>query len=181
MDIMECNTIYCWNIIDYGFSERIIHSIADNPALSDKNGNKHITLLINSKGGSLSDVWAIIDFMNELKLKQETIFTTIGIGSIESAALLLFLAGTKGHRYIYKHCHCMCHPYTWYTHESQAMKYTSLKNRRPIEDSLNKQLEEYYIKNTKLTKKNVDEFLSGEDKFFDAQTAVEYGFADKII
>ena len=67
-----------------------------------------ITLYINSIGGSLIDALALIDVMKKSKRKVRT----IGIGSICSAAFLIFASGEKGERYIGKNTSIMCHQFT---------------------------------------------------------------------
>ena len=57
-----------------------------------------LTLYINSTGGSLYDAFALIDVMNRSAIP----IRTIGIGYLLSAALLIFVSGEKGMRYVGK-------------------------------------------------------------------------------
>lgn len=83
--------------------------IYENLNTSDDDKNKKVlTLYINSPGGSLNDALALIDVMRASKLR----IRTIGMGQIVSAAFLIFSAGTKGDRYIFKNTSIMCHQFS---------------------------------------------------------------------
>lgn len=83
--------------------------IYENLNTIDDNKNKKVlTLYINSPGGSLNDALALIDVMRASKLR----IRTIGMGQIVSAAFLIFSAGTKGERYIFKNTSIMCHQFS---------------------------------------------------------------------
>jgi ATP-dependent Clp protease protease subunit len=69
---------------------------------------KVLTLYINSPGGSLNDSLALIDVMRSSKIP----IRTVGMGQIVSAAFLIFSAGTKGERYIFKNTSIMCHQFS---------------------------------------------------------------------
>lgn len=69
---------------------------------------KTLTLYINSPGGSLNDALALIDVMRTSRIP----IRTIGMGQIASAAFLIFSAGLRGHRYIYKHTSIMSHQFS---------------------------------------------------------------------
>ena len=69
---------------------------------------KTLTLYINSTGGSLNDSFALIDMMRNSKCP----IRTVGIGSICSAAFMIFSSGSKGQRYIAKNTSIMCHQYS---------------------------------------------------------------------
>lgn len=67
-----------------------------------------LTMYINSMGGSLSDAFALIDVMRTSRRP----IRTIGIGSVISAAFLIFVAGTKGERIVSKNASIMCHQFS---------------------------------------------------------------------
>ena len=54
-----------------------------------------LTLYINSNGGNLTDSFALIEIMQ----KSRKPIMTVGIGSVCSAAFLIFAAGSKGDGY----------------------------------------------------------------------------------
>jgi len=77
--------------------------------VKDQEGNpKVLTLYINSPGGSLNDSLALIDVMRSSRVP----IRTIGMGQIASAAFLIFSAGAKGQRYIYKNTSIMSHQFS---------------------------------------------------------------------
>jgi ATP-dependent Clp protease protease subunit len=57
---------------------------------------KILTLYVNSTGGDLYQAFALIDIMQSSKHSVRT----IAIGSVMSAAFLIFTSGTKGERYL---------------------------------------------------------------------------------
>ena len=59
-----------------------------------KPGNEVLTMYINSDGGSLQDAFALIEVMQ----KSKKVIRTIGIGSVCSAAFLIFAADRKSTR-----------------------------------------------------------------------------------
>ena len=167
-----------WNVVDYGYSERIINQLFTwkkeiKPAKNGKYNYDEIpTLLINSKGGSLSDAWAIVDAIQCLDMPVRT----IAIGAVESAALLVFTAGTHGHRYVTNHAILMLHHYIW--PYSESPDYDKLSNRRVAEDMIQKRIEEFYVKNTKLKGSELKSLLATQT-FFEAKQAIKWGFANK--
>ena len=73
-----------------------------------KSSQKELTLYINSTGGDLYQAFGLIDIMRGSNYP----ITTIGIGSIMSAAFLIFVSGTKGSRYIAPNTGIMCHQFS---------------------------------------------------------------------
>lgn len=138
-----------------------------------ENDNNILTLYINSFGGNLQDAFALIDVMR----KSNKIIRTIGIGSICSAAFLIFAAGTKGERFISQNTSIMCHQYYGETsgkfHDMQAtMKENKLLNERMIT---------ILVESTGLDSRTVkSKLLPPSDVWFSAQEILELGVADKI-
>jgi ATP-dependent Clp endopeptidase proteolytic subunit ClpP len=84
---IDGRTIYIFGDIDENCAENVIKSLQ----FLSKDSIEHITIMINSAGGSVADMFAIYDAMcacdNEI--------ITVGIGEICSAAGLLLVAGDK--------------------------------------------------------------------------------------
>jgi ATP-dependent Clp protease protease subunit len=78
--------IYIFNDIDESMAESVVMSLS---YLSRTDGG--ITIMINSQGGNVSDMFAMYDAMRVCPNK----ITTIGIGEVCSAAGLLLVAGDK--------------------------------------------------------------------------------------
>jgi ATP-dependent Clp protease protease subunit len=90
--------IYIFNEIDDGMSEDVIKSLS---YLSLTEGK--IIIMINSLGGSVSDMFAIYDAMRAC----DNEIVTVGLGEVCSAAGLLLVAGDK--RLASKNCLFMAH------------------------------------------------------------------------
>lgn len=163
--------IFCWNTIDYVFSERVIAKLIEYDREPDS--SNIATLLINCSGGDIPDAFAIIDAMRNLSIP----IRTIGTGRVHSAATYLLIAGSKDERYITKHTEMLIHPYNW---SSSTAKYTDLRHRRAQEDDINSMIIDFYRLHTKLPNEQIKSLLSGPDHFLDAKTALRYGFVDKI-
>ena len=136
---------------------------------------KVLTLYINSEGGSLTNAFALIDIMRSSKLQIQT----IGIGSIMSAAFLIFATGTKGLRCIGKNMSIMSHQFS----DEVTGKYHDIKACMKEQDYTNNRMIDV-IKNAsdKLDYKTVKtKFLSTSDIYLTAEELVQYGIADTIL
>lgn len=175
MKIFNSNrVVFCWNVIDLGFSERVISKLLEFNRIPDK--DNIITLLINSSGGNTTDAFAISDVIKNLNIKVRT----IALGQVYSAAVVLLLSGTTRERYAMQHTDFLIHQYNWQSQE-QA-RYSELVMRRNKEDEIAEKLIDFYIKNSKLKKKEIEDiFKNGKDFYFNAQTALKFGIIDKII
>lgn len=165
--------IYCWNVIDFGFSERVISKLIEYNNNPDE--NNVVTLLINSSGGNISDAFSIVDVIKNIDIKIRTVAT----GQVSSAALLLLLSGSKNERYATKNAEFFVHQFVWGKQEN--VKYEDLVSRRTKEDDLNDSLISFYKAHSKLNTIQVKKLLLGADFYFDSEKALEYGFIDKII
>ncbi len=85
LDIVD-RIIYIFDDIDETMAENVVMGLQ---FLSKTPGS--ITMMINSQGGSVNDMFAIYDAMQAC----ENEITTIGIGEVCSAAGLLLVAGDK--------------------------------------------------------------------------------------
>ena len=115
-----------------------------------------IKLYINSYGGSVSDMWGLIDVI----LNSKTPIYTYCTGYAMSAAFKIFLAGHK--RYCYKHSTFMYHQMSCW----RSGKYQDLVEDREEMDWLNKKIEEYVIDRTNLTKDDINEIREKKKDFY---------------
>jgi ATP-dependent Clp protease protease subunit len=95
---LDNRVIYVFDDIDEDMAENVIMSLS---YLSLTEGK--ITIMINSQGGSVSDMFAIYDAMRACNNE----IVTVGIGEVCSAAGLLLVAGDK--RLASKNCLFMAH------------------------------------------------------------------------
>ena len=131
-----------------------------------------IKLYINSYGGSVYDMWGLIDVI----LNSKTPIYTYCTGYAMSAAFKVFLAGHK--RYCYKHS-------TFMYHQMSCRLYGKLQDiseDREEMDKLNKQIEDYVIDRTELTKDDIKDIREKKKDFYvHADDAVKYGIVDEIL
>lgn len=132
-----------------------------------------ITLFINSPGGEVSSGLAVIDLINSITSK----VNTVCIGTAASMGAILFLSGNR--RVMLPHTKLMIH--------DPSYSRADMSHKKPDE------IDEFVkdLKKTrdiladiiaKTTEKKVSEIkkVTREDSFFDAKEAVEFGLATEI-
>jgi len=135
-----------------------------------------IDLCISSTGGAAIDMFAIYDVMRVLR--EGVDISTIGLGKIMSAAVLLLAAGTKGKRKIGRYCRVMIHSVISGTHGSLHDLNNEMREIEYTQD----QYIEVLCKETNLTEEKIREMFSKNvNIYLTAEEAVEYGIADEII
>lgn len=131
-----------------------------------------IQLHIQSFGGSIHDMWALIDTIETSVTPVETYCS----GYCMSAASLIFLAGH--YRYMYKHSSMMFHQMsvgTW-------GKINDFRLEQSHFDSMHKDIIKYIKKHTKLDKKFFERFdKKKEDVYLTAKKCLKYGVCDCIV
>lgn len=142
--------------------------------LMDKNKPKCMKFIINSPGGCLTSAFALIDTMKGSKIP----IYTYGLGQIASAALLTFMAGEKGHRYVTKNTSILSHQYFW---ESIGKEHELMATVREFDNTAIRVMD-HYKKCTGLSEANIKKFLlPPEDVWLTAEEAVKYKISDKIV
>jgi ATP-dependent Clp protease protease subunit len=132
-----------------------------------------LNLLINSQGGSLTDAFAIIDVMKSSHLP----IRTVGLGQIASAALMIFMAGTKGHRVLTPNTSILSHRWSGggigKSHELFAIsKEFDLTSDRMFH---------HYKECTGLTDTVIKKYLlPPEDVYLTSEEALRHKICDKI-
>jgi len=158
--------------VDEKKSEDIIYALL----MIASEGEDDVDMYISSTGGAALDMFSIYDVMRLTKSKID--ISTIGIGKVMSAAVILMAAGTKGKRKVAKNCRVMLHTVIAGTHgtlhdlenEMEEVKYTQEKYI------------EILCKETKLTRAKLKKmFARNVNVYLSAEEAVEYGIADEII
>jgi len=135
--------------------------------------SKTLTLYINSEGGDLYQAFALIDVMN----KSHRPIKTIGLGSIMSAAFLIFACGTKGQRYIAPNTGIMCHQFSGVVEN----KYHDIKAQMVENELCNERMLNVLIRATGKSKSFVQQrLLPPSDVYLTADDAISYGIADKL-
>ena len=140
----------------------------------DVSKEKILTLYINSTGGDLYQAFALIDIMKA----SPHVVRCIGVGSVMSAAFLIFASGHNGHRYAAKNTSFMCHQFT----ESMDSKYHDLKATMKENDLCNERMVSVLKDATGLAPSVIKKkLLPASDVYLSAQEMVELGVADHIL
>jgi ATP-dependent Clp protease protease subunit len=138
------------------------------------NSPKTLTMYINSSGGNLNDSLGLIDIMRTSQCP----IRTIGIGSICSAAFMIFSSGTKGERYIAKNTSIMCHQYT----DGMEGKHHDIKSRFKEVELTNTRMIEILKENTGLETRTIkSKLLCPTDVWLTAEELIELGIADNFL
>ena len=140
----------------------------------DSKESKTLTLYINSPGGDLCSAFALIDIMKSSTLP----IRTIAIGSVMSAAFLIFAAGTKGERYVSKHTCLMCHQFSEITEGKYHDIIASIRGN----EICNQLMVNILSEATGLTPAKVrSKLLPASDVYLTAAEAVKLNIADRIL
>lgn len=135
---------------------------------------KTLTLYINSTGGLLNDSLGLIDIMRVSKCP----IVTIGVGSICSAAFMIFSSGQKGKRYIAKNTSIMCHQYS----DGIEGKHHDIKSRFKEIELTNARMINILKENTGLDTRTIkSKLLNATDVWLTAEELIELGVADEFI
>jgi len=132
-----------------------------------------IHLMINSGGGSVTAAWQICDIMDCIA----TPVFTIGVGTVASAALAIFINGTPGHRILSEKASVLSHQYTW----GIEGKYKDLALTQKEFENIYERLRQHYVKNTKHTSEFVKKELLSDDCWLTALEAKKMKLADHVI
>jgi ATP-dependent Clp protease protease subunit len=138
-----------------------------------KKKKKELLLMICSDGGSMEDAFALIDVMKSSSIPVKT----VGLGSIASCGLLIFLAGAPGRRILTPNTSILSHQYSWGSegkhHELWAVtKEFGLAQQRMVR---------HYRETTGLAETVIREkLLPAHDVYLSADEALELGICDFI-
>jgi ATP-dependent Clp protease protease subunit len=134
---------------------------------------KELLLMICSEGGAMESAFALIDVMRASSIP----IKTVGLGSVASSALLIFLAGTPGRRMLTPNTSILSHQYSWGSdgkhHELFAMtKEFGLAQQRMLD---------HYQVTTGLSPEVIKQkLLPASDVYLSAEEALTLGICDFI-
>lgn len=140
----------------------------------DTKQEKILTLYVNSVGGDLYQAFGLIDIMK----RSIHPIRTIGVGTVMSAAFLIFAAGTKGQRYIGANTGIMCHQYTEGIEGKHHDIQAQMKEGKKCNDQMLEILVEATGKSAATVKKKL---LPPSDVFMTAQEMIDIGAADHLL
>lgn len=134
----------------------------------------HLTLIINSHGGSVVDGFALLDVMSGSKIP----VWTVGIGILASMGLVLFMGGEKGHRMLTPNTMILSHQ--WWS-VNFGKEHELIASARKNELLTEKVLRHYKkCSNLKKEKDIRSVLLPPSDIWLTAEEALKYGLCDEI-
>lgn len=152
--------------------------------LEAESPEKDINLYINSPGGAVTAGLAIYDTMQYIKCDVRTIV----MGQACSMGSFLAQAGTAGKRVVLPEARTMIHrvssgtPGTRGSVHVQELQFEDAVRSMEESKKINNRLTELYVKHNSKGKTYDDMFETMKfDTFLNAQEAVDYGLADKVV
>jgi ATP-dependent Clp protease protease subunit len=130
-----------------------------------------ITIYINSPGGEIYSLLGLYDVIQSL-IKDGYVIKTVNIGIAASAAAIILLAGSKGHRYCLSHTTVMLHQPSAGTYGTVTDMEIDVAESRRLKQDLNN-----------IIKQHASEALIPlleRDAFLTPEQALEYGIIDEI-
>tara|TARA_Y100000310_G_scaffold217314_1_gene218388 strand:- start:3756 stop:4385 length:630 start_codon:yes stop_codon:yes gene_type:complete len=142
-------------------------------AYEHENPKAPIYLMLNSPGGSIHSMFAIVDAM----LTTTCPVVTIGTGIIMSAAVPILAAGTRGHRYVTPHTRFLLHQQSG----GQVGSQSDLRVAFEESEVLHGMHKDLLKKLTKINKSTINKIMEQPvDHFFGVDDALKFGIADHI-
>ena len=152
--------------------------------LESESATKDITLYINSPGGLVTAGLGIYDTMQFIKCDVQTVV----VGQACSMGSFLAMSGTAGKRIVLPESRTMIHrvssgtPGTSGSVHVQELEMEDVIRSFEESKKINKRLTELYVKHNSKGKTYDELFeVMKFDTFLNAQEAVDYGLADKIV
>ena len=138
-----------------------------------KKKHKELLLMVCSNGGNISEAFALIDVMKSSKIP----IKTVGLGSIASCGLLIFLAGTKGRRVLTPNTSVLSHQFSWDVGGKAHELFATVKEF----DLTQKRMVEHYKSSTGLDDETIRQvLLPATDVYLDAEEAKRYKICDHV-
>ena len=136
----------------------------------DALNNEDITVYINSPGGSVADGLAIIDAMNLVRSR----VNTVGYGTVASMGSIVLACGEK--RSCMEHTRCMIHQVYGGMQGTVSDVEIAYNNMLEVKDELMNLLASKVKKTRKQVEKDCD-----RDYWLSAAKAKEYGLIDEVL
>lgn len=140
--------------------------------LQSEDPKKDITMYINSPGGSVVSMWAMIDTMNLISCD----VSTVCVGLAASAASAMLVSGTKGKRFILPHAKVMIH-------QPMGGAKGQATDIKIVAEEILKTREEMYQYMVQKTGQKYEKISTDmeRDFYMAAEESLKYGIVDKII
>lgn len=141
----------------------------------EADSNDEITLYINSPGGSVTDCLAVCDIIDSMRSPVRTVC----IGLCASAGSLMFMAGDKDRRLMFKSGRLMIHDPFWSNADMSGQKPLAIREKL---NGLMKTREILAARIAESTGHTVEEILelTANDHYMTAEEAIEFGAATAV-
>ena len=154
----------------------LLYMNEQNKLISDEEQKQDIQFYLSTYGGNADDMFALFDMMKQIQ--QTTDISTIGVGKVMSAGVLLLAGGTPGKRKVGRNCRIMLHSVVAGNHGSLH----NLVNEMEAIQDLQQMYINRLVEETKMTKSQLKKMLERKvNIYLSPEQAVEYGIADEII
>jgi ATP-dependent Clp protease protease subunit len=138
-----------------------------------KKKHKELLLMICSEGGNIAEAFALIDVMRSSKIPVKT----VGLGSIASCGLLIFMAGAAGRRVLTPNTSILSHQFSW---ESEGKSHELFATIKEFELT-QKRMVTLYREATGLEDDVIRKvLLPPQDVWLSAEEALQYHICDAI-
>lgn len=134
---------------------------------------KELLLLINSDGGNLSDAFALIDVIRTSTIP----IKTVGLGTIASAGLCIFIAGAKGRRSLTPNTSILSHQFSWGSHGKAHELFATIKEFELTQQRMVKLYQECTGLSDDQIRKTL---LPPQDVYLSAEEALKLGICDSV-
>ena len=137
----------------------------------EKQKKSKLQLLVCRDGGDMNAAFALIDVMKSCKIP----INTVGLGTIGSAGLLIFMAGA--YRTLTPNTSILSHQWSWGAHGKEHELFAQMKEY----ELTTKRMMAHYKKCTGLKEKEIREYLlPPEDVWLNASEAKKLGICDAV-
>jgi ATP-dependent Clp protease protease subunit len=137
-----------------------------------KDAKAPVTMYVNSPGGDADSGFGIYDVMKYVRAP----ITTVCLGLAASAAVVIFVGGRKGRRFVLPHSRFLIHQPSSYSQGTASDIEITANEIIKIRDCYNQVLAEETGRSDKQILKDVH-----RDFWLNAQESVEYGLCNGII
>ena len=176
LDKPKARVVSLYGDIDEDNARDVVHAmrIIESDFTEDYESNK-FELIVSTNGGSALEMFSIYDTIRMIKEKAPV--STVGLGKVMSAGVLVLASGTKGYRKIGKHCRVMIHGVA----SGYAGSIHSLENELEEVQWIQQQYITLLANETDMTQKYIEKLISRNvNVYLTAEQAVEYGIADEV-
>jgi ATP-dependent Clp protease protease subunit len=138
-----------------------------------KRRHKELLLMICSGGGDLGSAFALIDVMQSSKIPVKT----VGLGSVSSSGLLIFMAGALGRRVLTPNTSILSHQFSWGSEGKSHELFATLKEFELTQT----RMIDHYRRCTGLDDATIRQvLLPPQDVWLSAQEALQYRICDHV-